>query len=135
MDAKFGCGADFFQEPADRIQYIRHFLGECAPVRVAENNCARTSFDRSFQGRQSIIRIVFETIKKMFGIIYQIIYIFSQIGEGIFDYDQVLPEFDIQGVRDMDIPTLAEDSNNWCFCLNECLQIFILLSIIADMTG
>jgi hypothetical protein len=78
---------------------------------------------------------LFETVKKMLGIIKEMLGMRSEILEGFDNNGEIVLKRDPQGISDMNVPGFTENGDAWSFCFNQCLQVWILVNRFVEIPG
>ena len=125
----------FPQETLDRLDDFRNLMRQGAAVCVAERQALGPALNRLFKGSECILRTCLEAVKEMLGIVNQIFYVRPEIPERVLNDDKVVLKTDTQGIGDMHVPGLAENSNTGCFRIKKGLQVGIGLSRILEIPG
>ena len=127
------------QRHADLLFYCTNnlfdFRRQCPAVGIAQHNAIRSGLFGRQNGFQSIFRVTFISIKKMFGIVNHLTLVFLKIGDRIGDHFQILLEGSAQHVSNVKVPALSKDSYRGSFRSDQFFEILIFCGLNFSAAG
>jgi hypothetical protein len=107
MDAKrcFYCLLNHFNS-------FGNFMRKGPAICIAKNQTVSPCISSGLQGFDRKLRIRLISIKKVFRIIKDLVKLLFQEGHGLINKIQIFPESYLEGLLDMEVPALPEDTGN-----------------------
>src|SRR5690625_3903388 len=116
--------SDLADDPCD-------ITGKCTPVGITENECIRSGPLGSTKDLDGILRIVLVAVKKVFGVVDQLLVMAFDKPDGGADDLQILLRLDTEGFIHMEQPSLPEESDHRCVRLDQCGEVFVQIGRAA----
>ena len=112
---------------------LSHAAGEGAAIGVAENERRGAGITRSAQRVKRVIAICLKAIEEVLGVIDQLATAVSDVGDALRDHREIFSARCLKDRLHVQGPALAEDRDNRCLGIEECIQIAIVPGLVRLM--